>query len=74
MSNNIKGEIGMTESVGQRHGILGRRTIRKAAPGGKSEGPVVGLWDIKAVKPGSRTESLQKVHLDSLSAVDQGGP
>jgi hypothetical protein len=70
MSNNIKGVIGMTESVGAKLGILGRRTIRSSKPGSKSEGPVVGLWDIKP-KPGSRAEALQRVYLDSLSAVDQ---
>jgi hypothetical protein len=69
MSNNIKGVIGMTESVGAKLGILGRRTIRKAPPGGKSEGPVVGLWDLQT-RPGTRADALKAVYLSALNSVD----
>jgi len=56
-------------TAGERFGIKGRRTIRKALPGQNATGSYVGLWDIQA-KPGSTVKRLEQVYLSALDSVD----
>ena len=57
-------------TAGERFGIKGRRTIRKAAPGQPATTGHVGLWDL-ATKPGTTAHRLEKVYLSALNSVDQ---
>jgi hypothetical protein len=57
------------QTAGERFGIKGRRTIRKAPPGQNATGSYVGLWDIQG-KPGSTVHRLEQVYLAALSGVD----
>ena len=57
------------QTAGERFGIKGRRTIRKAPPGQNATGSYVGLWDIQG-KPGSTVHRLERVYLSALNSVD----
>jgi hypothetical protein len=57
------------QTAGERFGIKGRRTIRKAPPGQNATGSYVGLWDIQG-KPGSTVKRLEQVYLSALNGVD----
>jgi hypothetical protein len=57
-------------TAGERFGIKGRRTIRRAPPGQNATGSYVGLWDIQG-KPGSTVHRLEQVYLSALTGVDQ---
>ena len=59
-----------TPTAGERFGIKGRRTIRKAAPGQPATTGHVGLWDL-ATKPGTTAHRLEQVYLSALNGVDQ---
>jgi hypothetical protein len=59
-----------TPTAGERFGILGRRTIRRAPPGQNATGSYVGLWDIQS-KPGSTLHRLEQTYVAALNGVDQ---
>ena len=70
-STGIKDKFEMDnklQTAAERAGLTGRRTIRKA-PGGKSEGPVCGIWDIQT-RPGTRADALKSVYMSALNSVD----
>ncbi|MBR1156581.1 hypothetical protein [Bradyrhizobium sp. JYMT SZCCT0428] len=58
-----------TPTAGEKFGILGRRTIRKPAPGQPATSGHVGLWDL-APKAGSTAHRLQQIYVSALSSVD----
>jgi hypothetical protein len=66
--NRRKADINQ-QTAGERFGIKGRRTIRKAPPGQNATGSYVGLWDIQG-KPGSTVHRLEQVYLAALNGVD----